>query len=133
MSRENVEVARRWITVYNRRDIESLLELSDVGIEFRSIFAAIETGGVFRGYPGVFEYFKTLDDAYERFEVVPHDLLDAGAAALMVADADWRGKESGAEGTTSIFVAFWLRAGKVLRVETFTDRAEALEAVGLRE
>ena len=81
----------------------------------------------------MFEYFKTLDDAYERFEVVPNDLRDAGAAALIVANADWRGKESGAEGTTSIFVAFWLRAGKVLRVETFTDRAQALEAVGLSE
>jgi ketosteroid isomerase-like protein len=133
MSQENVAVVRRWIEVYNRRDIEALIEVSDADIEFRSIFAAIETGGVFRGYPGVFEYFKTLDDAYERFEVVPHDVLDAGAAALMVADADWRGKESGAEARTSIFVAFWLRAGKVLRVETFTDRAQALDAVGLRE
>jgi hypothetical protein len=29
--------------------------------------------------------------------------------------------------------ATWLRAGRVLRVETFTDRDEALEAVGLSE
>jgi len=133
MSQENVEVVRRWTEAYNRRDIDGLLELSDVDIEFRSIFAAIETGGVFRGQPGVFAYFKTLDDAYERFEVVPQDIIDAGAAALVVAQAEWRGRDSGAEGTTSVFVASWLRAGRILRVETFTDRAQGLEAVGLRE
>jgi hypothetical protein len=52
---------------------------------------------------------------------------------LTVAQAEWLGRDSGAEGTTSIFVACWLRAGRVLRVETFADRAQALEAVGLRE
>jgi hypothetical protein len=49
MSQENVEVVRRWTEAHNRRDIDGLLELSDVDIEFRSIFAAIETGGVFAG------------------------------------------------------------------------------------
>lgn len=55
------------------------------------------------------------------------------AAVLMVANVDWCGKESGARAETPIVSAFWLRAGKVFREETFTDRAEALEAVGLSE
>ena len=133
MSRENVDVVRGWIESYNGRDLEGLIALSAPDIEFKSRFAGIESGGVFRGYPGVVDYFKALDDAYERFTVPPHDFLDAGAGVLVAAHADWCGRASGAAGTTSIFVAFWLRAGKVFRVETFTDRAEALEAVGLRE
>ena len=40
---------------------------------------------------------------------------------------------SGAYGQTPLLAAFWLRDGKVYREETFTDRAEALEAVGLSE
>ncbi len=51
----------------------------------------------------------------------------------MPATAEWRGKSSGAEGKTPIYVVFWLRASKVLREETFTDRAEAFEAAGLSE
>ena len=133
MSQENVEIVRRWNETFNRRDIERLLEISDEDIEFRSIFASIETGGVFRGHSGVLAYFKTLDDAYERFEVVPLEILDAGAAALVTGDALWNGRGSGADGTTRMFVACWLRAKKVLRVETFTDRATALEAIGLSE
>jgi hypothetical protein len=51
----------------------------------------------------------------------------------MVTHLHWRGKGSGAHGQTPIVAAFWLRAGKVFREETFTDRADALEAVGLSE
>ena len=133
MSRENVEVVRRWIEAYNRRDIDGLIDLTAPDMEFRSIFATIESGGVFRGYPGVFEYFKAIDDAYERFELILHELIDAGAAVVFIADAAWRGRGSGAVGTTPIFPALWLRAGKVFRAETFTERTEALEAVGLSE
>jgi hypothetical protein len=52
MSQEGLEVVRRWIEAYNRRDIDGLLGLSDVDIEFRSIFAAIETGAYFAGGTG---------------------------------------------------------------------------------
>jgi hypothetical protein len=49
----------------------------------------------------------------------------------VTAEAHWNGRGSGAEGKTPIFVACWLRTRRLLRVETFTDRATALEAVGL--
>ena len=51
----------------------------------------------------------------------------------MVANAKWRGKGSAAEGETPVQIAFWLRAGKVFRIKTFSDRRDALEAVGLSE
>ena len=134
MSRENVEVVRRWVEVYNRRDTDGLLELTDPDFEMKSVFADIESGGFFRGHAGFpFAYFEAIDDAYERFDLVPHDYIDVGAAVLFVAEVDWRGKGSGAEGATPIFAVFWLRAGKVIREETFTDRAEALEVIGFEE
>jgi ketosteroid isomerase-like protein len=133
MSRENVEVVRRWFEAYNRRDIEALLEVSDPDIEFRSIFAGIESGGAFRGETGVYEYFRAIEDAYETFQVPPDELLDAGAAVLVSAFAIWTGRGSGASDRTPIFVAVWLRKAKVMRIETFTDRSEGLGAVGLSE
>jgi ketosteroid isomerase-like protein len=131
MSAGNVEAVRGWIEAYNRRDIEGLLELSDPEIEFRSIFAGIESGGAFRGRSGVYEYFAAIDDAYESFQVPPDEFLDAGAAVLLSAHAVWTGRGSGASDKTRIFVAVWLRAAKVMRVETFTDERQAREAVAL--
>jgi ketosteroid isomerase-like protein len=132
MSQKNVEVVRRWNAAYNQRDKESLVELTDPDFEFRSIFLAIES--VFRGHEGfLHDYFAAIDDAYERFVVLPEEFVDAGAAVLVLARVEWRGRESGAEGTMALAVAAWMRAGKVFRVETFTDRREAREAVGLSE
>ena len=125
-------MARRFIAAYNRRDFESLIELMDPTLEFRSRFVALES--VHRASDGFpYTYFKMLDEAYDYFEVVPTEYIDAGAEVLAVGNAEWRGKTSGARGTTPIFAAFWLRARKVFRAETFSDRAESLEAVGLSE
>jgi len=131
MSEENVEIVRRWIEAYNGRDTEGLIGVTDPDFEFRSIFVGIET--IFRGHEGMHTYFAEIDEAYDRFQVIPNDLIDAGAAVLMAANAQWRGKGSGVEGETPILTAFWLRAGKTFRAETFTDRGKALEAVGLSE
>lgn len=133
MSEVSVKVVRRWIEAYNRRDIEGLLELSDPDIEFRSIFAGIESGGAFRGSTGVYEYFEAIEDAYESFQTLPDEYLDAGAGVVILSQAVWTGRGSGASGTTRIAVVVWLRKTKVMRVETFTDRTEALEAAGLSE
>jgi ketosteroid isomerase-like protein len=131
MSRTNVEVVQHWLDAYNRRDIDGLIALADRDIEFRSMFVAVEP--IFRGYEGIRTYFDGLEDAYDHFQVVPIEFIDAGAAVLWMGHFEWRGKESGAGGTTQIVPAQWLRAGKVFRIETFTDRTEALEAVGLTE
>jgi len=81
------------------------------------------------GFPHT--YFEMLDEAYEHFQVALSEYIDAGAAVLTIGRAEWRGKASGAQGETPVFPAFWLRAGKVIRAETFTERQEALAAVGL--
>jgi ketosteroid isomerase-like protein len=130
MSQENVEVVRRFIEAYNRRDFEAIIELMDPTFEFRSRFVGIESvHRASEGFP--YTYFQMLDDAYDHFEVVLSEFIDAGAAVLAAGYAEWRGKASGARGETPVLPAFWLRTRKVLRAETFTDRKEALEAVGL--
>jgi ketosteroid isomerase-like protein len=132
MSQENVEVVRRFLEAYNRRDFETINELIDPTFEFRSRFVGIESvHRASEGFPHT--YFNMLDEAYDHFEVVLSEFIDVGAAVLTAGHAEWRGKASGAEGQTPVLPAFWLRARKVFRAETFTDRAEALEAVGLSE
>jgi ketosteroid isomerase-like protein len=132
MSQENLELVRRWIELFNRRDTAGLIELTEPDFEMKSLLVAIESD--FRGeedFPH--GYFEQIDGAYERFQSVPDEFIDAGAAVLVVARLKWRGRVSGAHGETPVVAAFWVRDGKVFREETFRDRAEALEAVGLSE
>lgn len=133
MSQQNVEIVRRWFEFYDRRDADGLIGLNTPDFEMKSRFAGIESGGIFRGAGFPFEYFAMLDEAYEKFDLIPEEFLDAGAAVLMVAQIDWRGRGSGVGARSPLYAAFWLRAGKVFREESFTDRAEGFAAVGLAE
>src|SRR5215216_2817182 len=109
MSQENVEVVRRFLEAYNRRDFEGMIDVMDATFEFRSRFVGIESvHRASEGFP--YTYFKMLEEAYDHFEVVLSEYIDAGAAVLTAGHAEWRGKASGAQGQTPILPAFWLRA-----------------------
>jgi ketosteroid isomerase-like protein len=132
MSQENVELVQRWIELFNRRDTAGLIELTEPDFEMKSLLVAIESD--FRGeedFPH--GYFEQIDDAYEHFQSVPDEFIDAGDAVLVATHLNWRGRVSGAHGETPVVAAFWVRDGKVFREETFTDRAAAREAAGLSE
>src|SRR4051794_6912857 len=97
MSQENVEVVRRLMEAYNRRDFEGIIEVIDPTFELQSRFVGIES--VHRapeGFP--YGYFKMLDEAYDYFQVVLSEFIDAGAAVLTAGHVEWRGKASGARG-----------------------------------
>jgi ketosteroid isomerase-like protein len=83
-----------------------------------------------RGRPAVAE---DMQEAWEYFHPEPIDFLDAGEH--VVVDSRWkgRGRASGVEVERKTTQVWTLRQGKVVRFETFTERALALEAVGLRE
>ena len=129
MSQENLEIVRRWNTSYNQRDMDALIELTDPSFEFRSVFLPMESH--FRGHEGLSAYFEAVEDAYERFEVIPEDYLDAGAAVLLLCRIEWRGKGSGAEGQAPIAVCAWIKAGRVFHIESYADRRDGFHAVGL--
>jgi hypothetical protein len=44
MSQENVEIVRRFVDVYNRRDFEGMIELIDPTFEFRSALRCVGVG-----------------------------------------------------------------------------------------
>ena len=122
---------RAWADAYNARDIDGLLEHSDEEIQFRSIFAALDSDGVFSGRGGIEDYFRTIDEAYESFQVDLGQPRGGREGYLVSGIASWRGRGSGAEGTTPILVAYTMREGKVLIAETFTDERLAMESVGI--
>jgi ketosteroid isomerase-like protein len=131
MSQENVEITRRWNDAYNRRDFETLLELTDPDFEFKSVFVGMES--VFRGYDGLRAYFDGIDSAYARFQIPPEKFFDAGAAVLVKCRIEWRGNESGAEGMMPVAVAAWLKAKRVFHLESYPNLSEGFDAVGLSQ
>ena len=133
MSRENVEVMQRFHNAFNRRDVDAFLALMHPDVELVPITGRLE-GTVYRGHAAIRAFFQSFDEDWEVFQTVPHEFQDFGDCVMSLGTWESRGRASGLDlnAHPAAWVA-WMRDGKIVRQETFTDRAEALEAVGLSE
>ena len=133
MSRENVEVMQRFHEAFNARDVAGFVALMHPDVELVPITGRLE-GTVYRGHSEVRAFLAGFDDDWEVFVTLPVEFRDFGDCVMSLGTWEARGRASGVNlsGQPGAWVA-WMRDGKITRQETFTDRAQALEAVGLRE
>jgi ketosteroid isomerase-like protein len=132
MSQENVEIVRRAIEAFNRRDFDGYDELSTPDSEWVTSMGAIE-GEIFRGREGAETYLERLNDAWEEFHTVAEDLRDLGDHVLMLGRVEGRGKGSGVPVDMPLAQIFYFRDGRICRTRFYLDHGEALKAVGLEE
>ena len=132
MSQDNVEVMERLFRAFNRRDMPAFLDLLDPDVEWVPILGILE-GRVYRGHGDVQRWVEDLAVDWEAFEVHYEELRDLGDRVLVFGHWRARGRASGVESEQPGTWLCEIKGGKVVRLQTFTDRAEALEAVGLAE
>jgi ketosteroid isomerase-like protein len=135
MSRENVETFKRFADANNRRDVDAMLAELDAEVEWQSAVLG-SLGGeatVHRGHDGVREMLRDLYEAFSEFRVEFSDIRDFGDRVVAIGRWVTRGEESGAETTPPLASVVDFKDGKAIRVRSYLDPKEALEAAGLRE
>jgi len=134
MSQENVEVIRRLVNSYNESGIgaEATLGFFDDAAVFEE---PPEQPGpkVAEGRDAVAQAFGQFDEAWELHRSDPEEirLIDAERVLLLSID-HFRGRD-GIEIVQRSGTVFTLRDGKVVRMQAFWERENALEAAGLSE
>ncbi len=132
MSQENVEVVRAAHERFNVGDIDGFLELCAPDIEFRDL-PSLPGSGVFIGHDAMRAWWAQLYDAFDDLRFDPKDFLDAGERVVVVYHASARGKGSGALVEMSFSNVWTLSDRAIIRVVSYADHADALEAAGLRD
>ena len=133
MSQENVEIVKRVIDAFNRRDIDAIFECVNQDVEW---FPAMPVtfGGGLRGREGIESYVREVSDTWEEYRVVGQDFRDLGEdRVLVLSRVEGRGAGSGGLVDTEMGQMFDFRDGKIARVRTYLDHGEALRAAGLSE
>ena len=130
MSQENVEVVRRAFAyeIYGAGDRAEAEAIFDPDVVMNPT-----NEGQFHGLDAMRDDFKRWASAFEGLEVSAEEFIDAGDRVVVTAYHRGRGRTSGVEVDTRFYEVYALREGKVSRVDEYTERAQALEAVGLRE
>ena len=134
MSRENIEVVRRIYQAFNRRDNALLGQLIAPDAELHSPAWGPFSQQSFKGWEAMKE--QQWDDMFAAiadFRSEPEAMVDAGDYVVATIHNTGRGASSGAAVEMRVPVVLEIREGKLVRLEVFETRAEALEAVGLRE
>src|SRR3954454_14069560 len=133
MSRENVEIVRKALEAFSRRDRETWLSCCDPDMESSPSGDWPETATV-RGRDAVWDFFIQAEDPWEPGTYELPEVIDAGEGGVVAHQVrQMRGRDSGATVSYDYWVVFLFRAGKVVRVEWFGTRDEAFKAVGLKE
>jgi ketosteroid isomerase-like protein len=140
MSQENVDTFKRGLDAYNRRDLDALLEELDPEVEWHPALAALLGGErtVFHGHQGVRESIQEEDEALSVYQLEVSKIRDLGNRVLATGRIRARGRGSGAEIESPFYVLSESKGTKgkgtrAIRLSTYFDRNEALEAAGLRE
>jgi len=135
MSEENVETFKRGAEAYNRRDVDALLKTLDPEVEWHSALL-IPFGGeatVSRGHDGVRDLLVEVDEALAEIHLDYSEIRDLGERIVGIGRIRTRGKQSGAVTEMPFGTVTDMKKGMAIRIWTFLDPQEALEAAGLSE
>jgi ketosteroid isomerase-like protein len=134
MSRKNVEVVMSLYDAVQRRDYESPFEVCDENILWdMSGLGMPDLAKVYRGHDGIREFWTSWLAAWETIEFTALAVEDHGDHVIVEVEQRNSGRASGVAIHFHYFQASTVRDGKVTASYGADTRAEALEAVGLRE
>ena len=128
MSKENVEIVREAWDAYSRGDYDRIAGFHDPHI----VVITLEDG-VLYGNDAVLANYKRWNEAWERAETTLEEVIGHGDRVFVAARFHARGRASGVEVETRLYEVYTVRDGKVLRIDEYATRDEAIEAAGLRE
>ena len=133
MSEENVEAFKRGVAAGNRRDIEAFLAELDPEVEYHAALPMVGGDAVYRGHEGIRERLGEVWDVLAETEFEFPEIRDLGDRIVAVGRFRARGKGSGVEVEMPVAYVIEGRGPKAIRVRTYLDPKEALEAAGLSE
>jgi ketosteroid isomerase-like protein len=137
MSQENVEIVRAIYERWGEGDFRAAVDLFDPNIllvlppEFGPESPDIET---YLGPEEIATYTRDMLKPWTRFTMEAEELVAAGDSVLVgVRQHGFLESTSGVPTELRYFTLWSFRGRKVIRIESFGERAAALEAAGLRE
>jgi ketosteroid isomerase-like protein len=132
MSRENVETMQRTLDAFNRGDKAAWVAEHDPNVVMIPARQWPENTPI-RGAEAIWDFYRAATDTWDDAVGQIGEVIDSGDTLVINNRREARGRSSGANVEFSYWTVATFRNGKPFRLEWFADRAEALQAAGLKE
>jgi ketosteroid isomerase-like protein len=123
--------AEEMYRLFNEREVDALLELAAPEIEWDWSRSIGPDRGLLQGREAVRDFLETNWEHWESIEMRPEDILEAGDEVIVSVLVRLRGRDGIEVEARGTHVQTW-QGGRLARYRLFQERAEALEAVGVR-
>ena len=123
-------------TMYRPGDPTRFFELLDEGVQVDTSKAQLlpDHPGVIGGKEAVTALYRRYWGTWDEYSLEPTEIIDAGQdRVLVVQDEHGVGKGSGAPFERRWALLYTIREAKIVRIEHFSGREEALEAAATSE
>jgi ketosteroid isomerase-like protein len=124
VSQDNVEIVRRFLLV----DVDEALTYADPDI----VWNPIEESPT-QGHDAVRASLARWKGEWDDYRLMPEEFVERGDRVVVTVRLGGRGRGSGVEIDARFYDVYTLRDGKIVRMDQFTERSEALEAVARSE
>jgi ketosteroid isomerase-like protein len=133
MSEENVEILRAFAEAFNARDFDDAQRYLDPAVEINPGVQAPDHDSKLLGHQGWKEFIRIAIGGWEAATAEPQQRIETEDGRILSIDL-WRlrGRE-GIEIERELPTLYTFRDGLIVRIDGYTEKAEALEAAGLTE
>jgi ketosteroid isomerase-like protein len=132
MSKENVEAIRAVYERFKEGDFRASLDVVDPLVLF-VMGPGFPDAGTYLGVERLVEYTQDFLEPWTHIEIEAEEVTEAGDTVVAAICQRGVGSESGAATEFRYYQVWSFRGPKVIRLETFRERSDALDAAGLRE
>jgi ketosteroid isomerase-like protein len=130
MSQENVEVVRRAIEAFNRRDLDAAVRDSHPDVEVDWSRSRGVEAGIYGGREATRRFWSTFYGSFDRIVVTPEEFIEHGDHVIVRDRTRMWGRE-GIEVEARNVAVVTVRDGLIRHWRLCRDISEALKAVGL--
>jgi ketosteroid isomerase-like protein len=135
MSRENVEIVRRWSAAWSANPEEALAasaEFFDAEFDYYPVRKWPEAQPC-HGLEEFSQFLTRFEDAFSRHEWAIQEVIEVGDDRVFVrVNMRTEGRGSGMTLEGDLYQCFWLRHGRFFRIEDHLTLRGALHALGLQ-
>jgi uncharacterized protein len=131
VSEETVDIVRTVTDAFARGDLETAF--ASVAPEIEWDFTHTDQWpeqAVYRGYEEVLEFFRTWTEEWNDYRFEAEEIVAAGDKVVVVIRDEGMGRRSGVKLERTHAQLWTFRDAKVIRIELFDTKDEALEAAG---
>jgi ketosteroid isomerase-like protein len=119
------------ITRWNGGDRSVPLDEIHPDVEIQTGIGDAFQGEPFRGHAGARQWLASLDENFETWEVIMDEVREQGDTVLVLGSVHARGRGSGIELMQDVGWIYEFEDGRMIRLQTYYDRAQAVAASGL--